>query len=867
MLKQYLEIKEAHRDAILFFRMGDFYEMFFEDAEIASGVLGITLTSRDKNKENSVPLCGVPHHAVSPYISKLVGQGYKVAVCEQVEDPKKAKGIVKREVTRVVTPGLVVDTDTLEATENNFLVSVSANKKSWGIASLDLSTGEFKASELRDRRALMEEVIRIGPREVLAPRSFDGQDSLRILLESTKKYALTYLDDKIFDFRKSFKLLSEQVGKSSLEGLDLDGIREAVKAAGGIVHYIRATQKTDLNHINRLILYQVHDYMILDEPTQRNLEIFHTMRDRSTSGSLIGILDQTVTAMGGRKIRNWLNYPLLNYGKIRERLDAVSELKEKAIERRDLRDLLKEVHDLERIISKISLARVNARDLIRLKISTGKLPRIKEQLGKLRSTLAGKNFSELDELTDIYTLIDDSITEDPPFTIREGGLIKEGYDETLDGVRKISREGKGWIAGLEAKERKRSGINSLKVRFNKVFGYYIEITKTNLNLVPEDYVRKQTLVNAERYITQELKEYESTVLEAEDKKIGLELQLFDRIRRQISVETERVQSTASLIAELDVLLSMAEVADRYNYVKPDINEGGRILITDGRHPVIERMNLGERFVPNDMKLDCEENQLIIITGPNMAGKSTIMRQVALIVLMAQMGSFVPAKEATIGLVDRIFTRAGALDNLAKGESTFMVEMKETASILRDATNRSLIILDEIGRGTSTFDGVSIAWAVAEYIHDQPELGAKTLFATHYHELTALAGTKNRVENYNIAVKEWNDRIIFLRKLIEGGTSRSYGIQVARLAGLPNEVIDRAKEILANLENGGLNEGGIAGVTPSKRRRDRKKGHQLSLFDQDRDHLREELRMLDISTMTPLDALNKLNELREKAERG
>lgn len=867
MLKQYLEIKEAHQDAILFFRMGDFYEMFFEDAEIASGVLGITLTSRDKNKENSVPLCGVPHHAVSPYISKLVGQGYKVAVCEQVEDPKKAKGIVKREVTRVVTPGLVVDTDTLEATENNFLVSVSANKKSWGIASLDLSTGEFKASELCDRRALMEEVIRIGPREVLAPRSFDEQDPLRILLESTKKYALTYLDDKIFDFRKSFKLLSEQVGKSSLEGLDLDGIREAVKAAGGIVHYIRATQKTDLNHINRLILYQVHDYMILDEPTQRNLEIFHTMRDRSTSGSLIGILDQTVTAMGGRKIRNWLNYPLLSYGKIRERLNAVSELKEKAIERRDLRDLLKEVHDLERIISKISLARVNARDLIRLKISTGKLPWIKVQLGKLSSTLAEKIFSQLDELTDIYNLIDESITEDPPFTIREGGLIKEGYDETLDGVRKISREGKGWIACLEAKERKRTGINSLKVSFNKVFGYYIEVTKTNLDLVPEDYVRKQTLVNAERYITQELKEYESTVLEAEDKKVELELQLFDQIRRQISMETERVQSTASLMAELDVLLSMAEVADRYNYVKPDINEGGRILITDGRHPVIERMNLEERFVPNDMKLDCEENQLIIITGPNMAGKSTIMRQVALIVLLAQMGSFVPAKEATIGLVDRIFTRAGALDNLAKGESTFMVEMKETASILRDATNRSLIILDEIGRGTSTFDGVSIAWAVAEYIHDQPELGAKTLFATHYHELTALAGTKNRVENYNIAVKEWNDRIIFLRKLIEGGTSRSYGIQVARLAGLPNEVIDRAKEILANLENGGLNEGGIAGVTPSKRRRDRKEGHQLSLFDQDRDRLREELRMLDISTMTPLDALNKLNELREKAERG
>ena len=568
MIKQYLEIKESHKDAILFFRMGDFYEMFFEDAEIASGILDITLTSRDKNKENSVPLCGIPYHSVSPYISKLIDKGYKVAICEQVEDPKKAVGIVKREVTRIITPGLVVDTDTLESTENNFLMSISFNKESWGIAFLDMSTGEFRATEITDYRVLLEEILRVGPREILVPRFLSEHDSFQTLLKSMDKYVLTQMDDDIFDYDKSLKLLSKQINR---ESLDFNDMKEAVNAAGGIIHYIKATQKAELCHINHLSFYQVNEYMIVDEPTKRNLELFCTIRDKSKKGSLIGILDETMTAMGGRKIRNWFNYPLLTIDKIRERLDVVSELKDETILRTDLRNLLKGIRDLERINSKVSLVTVNGRDLIQLKTSINYLPNIKEQLGKLTSNPAQEIFSQLDELTDIYNLIEESITDDPPFTIREGGLIKEGYNNSLDEWRKMSKGGKGSIAGLEAKERKKTGINSLKVGFNKVFGYYIEVTRANLDLVPKDYIRKQTLVNAERYITQDLKEYESTVLEAEERQVELEFQLFNQIREHIAMETRRIQNTASLVAELDVLLALAEVADKYNYVKPTIN--------------------------------------------------------------------------------------------------------------------------------------------------------------------------------------------------------------------------------------------------------------------------------------------------------
>ncbi|MDY7030955.1 MAG: DNA mismatch repair protein MutS [Thermodesulfobacteriota bacterium] len=866
MIRQYLEIKEAHRDAILFFRMGDFYEMFFEDAETASRILDITLTTRDKNKENSIPLCGVPYHSASPYITKLIENGFKVAICEQIEDPKKGKGILERRVTRIITPGLVVDTDSLEASENNFLMSIFLNEKNFGIAFLDLSTGEFKATELNDFKALMEESARINPREIIAPESLNGNGSLKRLLQSLEKYVLTYIDNGVFDYNRSIELLSDHFEKTAFSHHDFDNMKEAVKAAGGVFHYVKNTQKTKLNHLNHLLFYDVTDYMVVDETTKRNLELFYTLQNRSKKGSLIGILDKTITPMGGRTIRKWLSYPLLNISNINKRQDAVSELQDAAIIRRDIRDLLKDVYDLERINSKISLSSVNARDLIQLKTSVERLPHIKKVLERFNSSLAREIFSQLDPLTDIFNLLEESIMEDPPFTIREGGLIKNGYDKTLDELRKISKDGKSWIASLEAKERRRTGINSLKVGFNKVFGYYVEVTKANSDLVPDDYIRKQTLVNAERYINQELKEYESTVLDAESKKVELEFQLFNQIREKISSQTERIQRTAAAIAEFDVLCSLAEAADMYNYVRPIINEEDGITIRDGRHPVIEQMNLGEGFVPNDTILDCEENQLIIITGPNMAGKSTIMRQVAIIVLMAHMGSFVPAKEAVIGLVDRIFTRVGASDNLAKGESTFMVEMNETANILRNATSKSLIILDEIGRGTSTFDGVSIAWAVAEYIHDQPKLRAKTLFATHYHELTELASTKERVRNYNIAVREWNDRIIFLRKLIEGGTSRSYGIQVARLAGLPSAIIDRAKDILENLEKGELNESGFPKLAILRNSGPKKNQYQLSLFESPKNILKEELKRLNISIMTPLEALNKLNELKEKAER-
>ncbi|MDY6853527.1 MAG: DNA mismatch repair protein MutS [Thermodesulfobacteriota bacterium] len=866
MIRQYLEIKKAYKDAILFFRMGDFYEMFFEDAKIASNILGITLTSRDKNKENSVPLCGFPYHSASAYISKLIDQGYKVAICEQIEDPNKAIGIVKREVVRVITPGLVVDTDAIEDSENNFLMSISSNKEKWGIAFVDLSTGEFKATEIVEDDVLIEETARIAPKEILAPKSLSTNETFLELLQSNDRYILTYIDNGIFEYEKNLKSISKQIKIELLEGLNPDDMKEAIKASGGIVHYIKVTQKAELNHINHLILYQVHDYMVLDEPTKRNLEIFSTMKENSKKGSLIQILDDTSTAMGSRKIRNWLNYPILSIYKIRERIDSVEELKDEKIVRKDLRGVLKEIRDLERINSRISLATINAKDLIQLKLSVKILPEIKGILKGLSSKLCEKIFLRLDDLTDIYKIIESSIAEDPPYTIREGGLIKEGYDETLDQLREIGKGGRSWIATLEAKERKKTRINSLKVGFNKVFGYYIEVTKANLNKVPKDYMRKQTLVNAERYFTHELKEYESTVLEAKEKQIELEFQLFNQVREQIEKQTQRIQLTSSLLAELDTLLCLAEVADRFNYVKPSINEEDRIVIIDGRHPVIEQMNLGERFVPNDITLDTHENQLIIITGPNMSGKSTIMRQVALIVLMAQIGSFVPAKEATIGLVDRIFTRVGASDNLAKGESTFMVEMNETANILRNASNKSLIIMDEIGRGTSTFDGVSIAWAVAEYIHDKEELQAKTLFATHYHELTELALTKDRVKNYNIAVKEWNDRIIFLRKLIQGGTNRSYGIQVARLAGLPTDIINRAKEILLNLERGELNELGMPKLALSRYKSQKAENYQLSLFNTNTGYLYEELKRLDISSITPLEALNKLNELKEMADR-
>ena len=861
-----MRIKSEYPDAILFFRMGDFYEMFFEDAEIASRELEIALTSRDRGQEGSVPLCGVPWHSSQPYISKLIRKGYKVAICEQVEDPKGAKGLVKREVVRVLSPGLIDDPETLEAKENNFLMGLAQGGNGFGLGFLDLSTGEFKICQVANFDIVLEEAIRNEPKEILIPEGFRSTRWHNRLRDTFKTALFNYLPDSAYGFEHAEALIKGQLEGDVSTNLFKNDIPSAISAAGAILSYVTENQRINLEHIHSMLPYRVGDYMILDEATKRNLELTRTFMGWQKKGSLLGLLDETMTPMGGRRLRTWVNYPLLDLNRIRARLEGVSELKQKKIERRELRECLRQVFDLERLISRISMGSANARDLAGLKRSIDSFPRIKDLMREMERGILAEIEGEMDALADVAQLIRRSIVDDPPFSLREGGMIKDGYHPELDELRSVKRDGKRWIAQLEAEEKAKTGINSLKVRFNQVFGYYVEVTKSNLSLVPDYYIRKQTLSNAERFITPQLKEYESKILSAEERINRLEYDLFQEVRQGISAQTHRVQRTASAIATLDVLISLAEVADRLDYVMPIVNEGDEIVIIDGRHPVIETSDLGERFVPNDVRLDGGENQLIIVTGPNMAGKSTYLRQVALIVMLAQIGSFVPTREATIGLVDRIFTRVGAFDNLAQGKSTFMIEMVETANILDNATPRSLIILDEIGRGTSTFDGVSIAWAVAEYIHDHPKLGAKTLFATHYHELTELAMTKERVRNYNFAVREWNDEVVFLRKIMEGATNRSYGIQVARLAGLPQQVIDRAREILKNLESSELDEIGMPKIAKEKGRGSPRRAAQLNLFQAQEDPLRKELRIIDIENMTPIEALTKLNELKSKAEK-
>ncbi len=866
MMSQYLRIKSEHSDAILFFRMGDFYEMFFEDAEIASRELEIALTSRDKGQEDSVPLCGVPWHSSQPYISKLIRKGYKVAICEQVEDPKGAKGLVKREVVRVLSPGLIDDPETLEAKENNFLMGLAQEGDGFGLGFLDLSTGEFKICQVANFDIVLEEAIRNEPKEILIPEGFRSTRWHSRLRDTFKTALFNYLPNSAYGFEQAKALITNQLGKGALTSLLKNDIPNAISTAGAILSYVTENQRISLGHIHSMLPYRVGDYMILDEAAKRNLELTRTVMGGQKKGSLLALLDETMTSMGGRRMRTWVNYPLLDLRRIRDRLEGVSELKEKKIERRDIREGFRQVFDLERLISRISMGTANARDLVGLKKSIDCLPQIKDLIKGMGRGILAEIEGEVDALTDVAQLIGRSIVDNPPFGIREGGIIKDGYHSELDELRSIKRDGKRWIAQLEAEEKAKTGINFLKVRFNQVFGYYIEVTKSNLSLVPDYYIRKQTLSNAERFITPQLKEYESKILSAEERINRLEYDLFQEVRQAVSVQAHRVQRTASAIATLDALIALAEVADRLNYVMPIVNDGDEIVIIDGRHPVIESLNLGERFVPNDVRLDCGENQLIIVTGPNMAGKSTYLRQVALIVLMAQIGCYVPAREATIGIVDRIFTRVGAFDNLAQGKSTFMIEMVETANILDNATSRSLIILDEIGRGTSTFDGVSIAWAVAEYIHDYPKLGAKTLFATHYHELTELALTKERVKNYNFAVREWNDEVVFLRKIMEGATNRSYGIQVARLAGLPKQLLDRAREILKNLESSELDEIGMPKIARGEGRVSQKRTTQLNLFQAQEDLLKKELLTIDIEHMTPIEALMKLQELKGKAEK-
>ncbi len=861
-MRQYLEIKEQHKDCILFFRMGDFYEMFFEDAITASKILEITLTSRNKGKDDSIPLCGIPYHAASSYIAKLIEKGFKVAICEQIEDPKEAKGIVKRDVVRIITPALFVDEENTNIRENAFLLALALRDDKFGLAFLDISTGEFLVTESQNRDIFMAEISGLDFREVIIEEDFREKAVVKALSQGEPRPRINFFAADYFDYDAAVGRLREYFSEDLLTKEGILKHPAAVAAAGAILRYVEETQKDHLGHINAIRWYETDSYLVMDEIAKRNLELFTTITENRKEGSLFHILDETVTSMGARRLRWWLNYPLVDPEKIRERLVAVSEIKEHHILRGDLRDALSKVYDLERLASRISMGIVNGRDLIALMTSLKALPQIRAFICGSNSSLLASIYAGIDEMPDICGLIERGIVEDPPMTIREGGIIKEGYDQDLDELISIGRDGRRWIAALEEKERKRTGINSLKIGFNSVFGYYIEVTKTNTDLVPHDYIRKQTLVNAERYINQELKEYESTVLSADDRRKEREYDLFVRIRGEISNEIKRIQATASHIADLDAIVSLADVAERNNYCCPVVDNEDRIEIKDGRHPVVERMPLPDGFVPNDVYLDLEEIRLLIITGPNMAGKSTYIRQTALIVILAQTGSFVPAAEAHIGIVDRIFTRIGAADSLAKGQSTFMIEMNEVASILKNATRRSLIILDEVGRGTSTFDGLSIAWATAEYIHNAKLIGARTLFATHYHQLTDLALTKEGVKNFHIAVKEWGDRIIFLRKIVEGGTNRSYGIQVARIAGVPDEVIVRAGEILNNLEKGEFDEVGMPKIARGRRSAP-KDNAQLSLFMEGKDIIAGELKSMDIPNMTPLEALQKLSSWKDK----
>jgi DNA mismatch repair protein MutS len=857
MLRQYLRIKDRHPDAILFFRMGDFYEMFFEDAEIAARLLGITLTSRGTHEGKKVPMCGVPYHSARAYVVRLVEQGRKVAICEQVEDPRAAKGIVQREVTRVVTPGSLMEGDEQARARNVFMAAVASEPGCWGIAHLDLSTGEFRVTELTTREELFGELGRIDPAELLVP---EGDPVARE--PDLKAYRVELLEETGFDRSGAGKLLEEQLGVRSLEGFGCRDMRQGITAAGAVVYYLRRTQKASPEHVRDLVTYHLGGFMFLDETTTRNLELYRTIRRDSSKGTLLHVLDRTVTPMGARLLKRWVGYPLLDLEEIQRRLAAVGSLREDRMTREGVREELGEMYDLERLNGRISLGRANARDLVALKRSVRRIPGIKKALEGTASELLEEVGIEMDPLEDMAAFIEEAVRDEPPVSLKEGGIVREGYNEELDELIRITRDGKGWIADLAAKEQERTGINSLKVGYNKVFGYYIEVSKANAARVPDHYVRKQTLVNGERYITEELKEYEEKVLGAEEKRAALEMEIFETLRGRVAAESRRIRRSAELVGVLDALAGLAETAELNNYVRPDVNDDGIVDIVDGRHPVIEQSVKEEAFVPNDILLDDREQQLLIITGPNMAGKSTILRQAALTVLMAQMGSFVPASRAVIGLVDRIFTRIGASDDLARGQSTFMVEMNETANILRHATPRSLVVLDEIGRGTSTYDGLSIAWAVSEALHDRGGRGVRTLFATHYHELTELAATRARAKNFNIAVKEWNDRIIFLRKLVPGGTNRSYGIQVARIAGLPEEVIERAKEILERLESGEVDETGRPRMAGGGKKGSRNGTTQLSLFGGGDERLREWIRKLDIPSMTPIDAMNELHRLQE-----
>ncbi len=878
MMAQYLAIKEQYKDAILFYRMGDFYEMFHEDAKKAAAILEIALTSRNKNEDAPVPMCGVPYRAADTYIARLIENGCKVAVCDQVEDAAAAKGLVKREVVRVVTPGMILNETLLDQTTHNFLIAFSMIRDRAALACLDISTGTFTTCEVFKKgsgipNALIDEALKLDPREILMPEHVEKDPVFRSVRQALTGRQISYLPSSIFRESDARERLTRKFNTITLNGFGIDQMPAAISAAGAVTAYVQDTQMQDTTHIFQICPYDLENFLKLDERTCRNLELLANLQTRDKKGSLISILDKTATAMGSRKIKTWLRHPLVNREEIELRCEAIQRLMDAPHLHKTLITLLKSVFDLERLGSRVSMGQGNARDLLALKNSLLCLPELFTTLNRLdHPLLNGSRVHDLApalaRLGRLAELIDSAIREDAPHVLNEGGLINDGYSPELDDLVSISRDGKSWIAKTQAEEKEKTGLSSLKIKYNKVFGYFIEVSKTQAPQVPDHYIRKQTLVNAERFITDEMKEVESRILSAQDRRNALEYDLFASVRDQVVDDAVTILQMADFIATVDVLQGLARTASENGYTRPEINDQGRITITDGRHPVVEKLIIGERYVPNSIEMDNEQNQILLITGPNMAGKSTVLRQVALTVIMAQMGGFVPAQNASLCLVDRIFTRVGALDNLSSGQSTFMVEMEETANIVNNATPRSLVILDEIGRGTSTYDGMSIAWAVARYLHDLAGKGVKTLFATHYHELIRLGDTHPRIQNFHIAVKEFNDHIVFLRHLVNGGTNKSYGIQVARLAGVPQKIIEDAKQIMTAIEQ---TEGGQIPVEPifqkpasGKRRKKKRADGQMELFSTGETKLLDMLKQVNISEMTPLESLNFLHEMKKKA---
>lgn len=863
LMAQYYRIKEANPDTILLFRVGDFFETFEEDARTASKVLGITLTKRANGAAEDVPLAGFPHHAIDSYLPKLVRAGYRVAVCEQVENPKFAKGIVKREVVEVVTPGVALSDKLLEHKQNNYLLSVFIKDEIAGISFADASTGEFFVFEVSEED-LFQQIDSIAPSEILIAKK--EKDKITQLLQKiNSSVRITRLDDWVFNFEYAYELLTMQFKTVNLKGFGIEHLKNGIVAAGAVLNYLQETQKVTLSHLNNVSLYNPSEYMLLDSSTRRNLEIKYTIQGSSKDGTLISILDKTSTAMGGRLLKKWITAPLRNVEQIKKRLDSVEELLKEKASRKKIITELKEIGDLERLISRICTGRANPREVVALKSSLKKIPSLKEYLKTFKFETLSSIQKQLVPLEKVVDKIQSAVIDSPPANTSEGGIIRSGFSEELDELRDIQLNGKDWIASLQKTERERTGISSLKVGFNKVFGYYIEISNPHKSKVPAEYIRKQTLVNSERYITPELKEYEDKILNAEEKINQLENELFNEVKAFVAAEAAAVQQNAKLIAMLDCFISFAECAENYKYVKPEITNNTELEIIQGRHPVVEQiLSPGEKFTPNDCVMNNDTDQIIILTGPNMAGKSVYIRQVGLIVLLAQIGCFVPAKSAKIGVVDRIFTRVGASDNITAGESTFLVEMQEAANILNNSTAHSLILLDEIGRGTSTFDGISIAWAITEYIHDKPDVAAKTLFATHYHELNEMADLFPKIKNYKVEVREYDDKVIFLHKVNPGRADHSYGIQVAQMAGMPLFVTNRAKEVLQNLESKELTPYEIKKEKLKKLKSDN--DNQISMFEFKDDELRGKIDEIEIEKLTPLEALNKLNELKKKVKK-